>query len=42
MLRDLSRRPPAEQVRGSKRAWVLASFLRPVGQIPYHAWGRRG
>jgi hypothetical protein len=40
MLWDLSRRP-AEQVRGSKRAWVLASFVRPVGQIVYYAWGRR-
>jgi hypothetical protein len=28
MLWDLSRRP-AERVRGSKRAWVLASFVRP-------------
>jgi hypothetical protein len=41
MLWDLSRRPE-EQVRGSKRAWVLASFARPVGQIAYYAWGRRG
>jgi hypothetical protein len=40
MLWDLSHRP-AEQVRGSKRAWVLASFVRPVGQIAYYAWGRR-
>ena len=40
MLWDLSRRP-AEQLRGSKRAWVLASFFRPVGQIAYYAWGRR-
>jgi hypothetical protein len=40
MLIDLARRP-AEQVRGSKRAWVLASFVRPVGQIAYYAWGRR-
>jgi hypothetical protein len=40
MLWDLSRRP-AEDVRGSKRAWVLASFVRPVGQIAYYAWGRR-
>jgi hypothetical protein len=40
MLWDLSRRP-AEQVRGSKRGWVLASFVRPVGQIAYYAWGRR-
>lgn len=41
MLWDLSRRP-AEQLRGSKRAWVLASFARPFGQIAYYAWGRRG
>jgi hypothetical protein len=40
MLWDLSRRP-ADQLRGSKRAWVLASFVRPVGQIAYYAWGRR-
>jgi hypothetical protein len=39
MLWDLSRRP-TEQVRGPKRAWVLASFVRPVGQIAYYAWGR--
>ena len=40
MLWDLSRRP-VEQLHGSKRAWVLASFVRPVGQIAYYAWGRR-
>jgi hypothetical protein len=40
MLWDLSQRPAA-QVRGSKRAWVLASFVRPVGQIAYYGWGRR-
>lgn len=40
MLWDLARRP-AEQVRGSRRAWVLASFVRPFGQIAYYAWGRR-
>ena len=40
MLWDLARRP-AEQVRGSKVAWALASFVRPVGQIAYYAWGRR-
>lgn len=40
MLWDLSHRP-AEQVRGSKRAWVLASFVRPFGQIGYYVWGRR-
>ena len=41
MLWDLSRRP-ADQLRGSKRAWVLASFVRPFGQIAYYVWGRRG
>jgi hypothetical protein len=40
MLVDLWKRP-AEQIRGSKRWWVLASFARPVGQIAYYGWGRR-
>jgi hypothetical protein len=40
MLWDLWRRPAAE-VRGSKRAWVLASFVRPIGQLAYYGWGRR-
>jgi hypothetical protein len=40
MLWDLARRP-ADQIRGTKRAWVLASFVRPFGQIAYDAWGRR-
>ena len=40
MLWDLWRRP-AEEVRGSKRTWVLASFVRPFGQIAYVIWGRR-
>jgi hypothetical protein len=40
MLLDLWRRP-ADQIRGSKRAWVLASFVRPIGQIAYVGWGRR-
>jgi hypothetical protein len=40
MLWDLARRP-AEQIRGTKRSWVLASFVRPFGQIAYDAWGRR-
>ncbi len=40
MLWDLWRRP-AEGIRGSKRAWVLASFVRPFGQIAYVVWGRR-
>lgn len=40
MVWDVWRRP-AEQLRGSKRAWVAASFVRPVGQIAYLLWGRR-
>jgi len=40
MLWDLWRRP-AEQIRGSKRAWVVASFARPFAQIAYVVWGRR-
>lgn len=40
MLWDLYRRPAA-QIKGSKRAWVLASFVRPIGQIAYYLWGRR-
>jgi hypothetical protein len=40
MLVDLWKRPDA-QVRGSKRWWALASFVRPVGQIAYYGWGRR-
>lgn len=39
MLWDLRRRAP-DQVRGRKRWWVLASFVRPVGQLAYHVWGR--
>jgi hypothetical protein len=40
MLWDLWKRP-ADQVRGPKWRWVLASFVRPFGQIAYYAWGRR-
>lgn len=40
MLWDLWRRP-AEQVRGPKRAWVVASFVRPFGQVAYLRWGRK-
>lgn len=40
MLWDLWRRP-ADEIRGSKRAWVVASFVRPFGQIAYVIWGRR-
>jgi hypothetical protein len=39
MLWDLRRRP-AEEIRGSKKAWVAASFVRPIGQIAYLIWGR--
>jgi hypothetical protein len=39
MLWDLRRRP-AEEIRGSKKAWVAASFVRPLGQIAYLIWGR--
>ena len=39
MLWDLWRRPAA-QIRGSKRTWVAASFVRPFGQIAYYLWGR--
>lgn len=39
MLWDLCRRP-ADQIRGSKRARVAASFVRPVGQLAYLRWGR--
>ena len=40
MLVDLRKRSAAD-IRGSKRVWVLASFVRPVGQIAYYAFGRR-
>jgi hypothetical protein len=39
MLWDIWRRP-AEDIRGSKRVWVAASFARPIGQIAYLRWGR--
>lgn len=39
MLFDL-RRLPAERLRGPKRAWVAASFVRPFGQLAYVLWGR--
>ena len=40
MLWDLWRRPE-DEIRGPKPAWVLGSFVRPVGQIAYYWWGRR-
>jgi hypothetical protein len=39
-LRDLARRP-ADEVRGTKTAWVLAFFVQPFGPIAYFATGRR-
>jgi hypothetical protein len=39
-MRDLARRP-ADKVRGPKAAWVLASFIQPVGPVVYFAAGRR-
>jgi hypothetical protein len=39
-LRDLASRP-AEEVRGSKTAWMLAFFVQPFGPITYFAVGRR-
>lgn len=39
-LLDLRRRA-ASQVRGSKRAWVAASFVNWLGPLAYFAWGRR-
>ena len=39
-LLDLRRRPAAK-VRGSKRAWTLASFVNFIGPLAYLRWGRR-
>jgi hypothetical protein len=39
-LWDLAHRP-ARDVRGPKAAWVLASFVQPVGPLAYFAKGRR-
>lgn len=39
-LRDLARRP-ADEVRGPKPVWVLASFVQPVGPLAYFWVGRR-
>ena len=39
-LWDLAHRP-ADKVRGPKVAWVLASFVQPVGPLAYFAKGRR-
>ena len=40
MLWDLKRRPD-DHVRGSKKGWAAASFVRPFGQIAYMLWGRQ-
>jgi branched-subunit amino acid ABC-type transport system permease component len=40
VLRDLRRRPAA-RVRGPKAAWVLATFVQPVGPPAYLLLGRR-
>lgn len=40
MLWDLWHRD-ADEIRGSKRRWVAASFVRPFGQIAYFLAGRR-
>jgi hypothetical protein len=39
-LRDLASRP-AEEIRGSKLAWVLAFFVQPFGPIAYFVAGRQ-
>ena len=38
--RDLAKRP-AEDVRGPKAVWRLASVVQPVGPLAYFAVGRR-
>jgi hypothetical protein len=37
---DLRRRP-ADEIRGPKALWLLASFVQPVGPIAYFVLGRR-
>jgi hypothetical protein len=37
---DLSRRP-AEQVRGPKPLWAVASAANTLGSLSYFWWGRR-
>lgn len=39
-LRDLQKRP-AEQVKGSKKLWALASLINISGPIAYFLFGRR-
>ena len=38
--RDIQRRP-ADQMRGSKRLWRLASAVNTVGSVAYVAVGRK-
>lgn len=39
-LRDIAQRTP-EQVNGSRKGWVAASFINFAGPIAYFVWGRR-
>ncbi len=39
-LWDISHRPQAE-IKGSKKAWVTASFVNFVGPISYFVFGRK-
>ena len=39
-LADIRRRP-ADQVRGPKWAWAMASFINFVGPISYFLFGRK-
>ena len=38
-IRDIRRRP-ADQIRGSKRLWMLVSLINWVGPIAYFKYGR--
>ena len=38
--RDLAKRP-AEQVRGPKGVWRMATMVNFVGPIAYFLWGKR-
>jgi hypothetical protein len=35
------RRRPAEQIRGPKLLWAMASFINFVGPVSYFAFGRK-
>ncbi len=39
-LLDIYRRP-AEEIRGSKKLWALASFVNFVGPLAYFLFGHR-